>query len=418
MKGYPMFAPRGWLSRPVARRIYRSVASSELFDRHWYRRHNMAGATLLGDPVWHFLKHGHTRALDPGPHFDSEQYLQAYPDVKASRLNPLFHFLEYGVAERRHPLRSVRQTLEWLFPDARELPVFGVPRAGGARVSLVVDSATVARTDASLEEILSAGVALAAVQKASLRIISLVDDTTAVSDALTRALAAGPTVAVDVVSATAHTPTTHYDTFVGEVFLAASWTAAAAIRHAAHPDNLWCLVPGSLHPTTAVAIAPLPGLVPHSPKLWRRWSLLGAHHSGSSVTPRRGAVDIAPGGPVHLVVVANVHQHPVRYSWVLSEVEKFVLEHPLLQSRLQITIVGTGTRPLRILEVITPALRDDAPAGLYDTADIIIESAGHEARATSSRALVIEATTDTLATEGYLVRILSGALELTEDTDD
>jgi hypothetical protein len=62
-----MFAPRGWLKRPVARRIYRTIASSDLFDARWYRSTQVSGLASLMDPLWHYLDHGAAVGLDPSP---------------------------------------------------------------------------------------------------------------------------------------------------------------------------------------------------------------------------------------------------------------------------------------------------------------------------------------------------------------
>ena len=37
------------------------------------------------------------------PAFDSEYYLRTYPDVAASRLTPLTHYIRFGAAEGRNP---------------------------------------------------------------------------------------------------------------------------------------------------------------------------------------------------------------------------------------------------------------------------------------------------------------------------
>jgi hypothetical protein len=39
---------------------------------------------------------------DPSPHFDTAWYLAYYPDVAASKTNPLIHYLLHGVKEGRH----------------------------------------------------------------------------------------------------------------------------------------------------------------------------------------------------------------------------------------------------------------------------------------------------------------------------
>lgn len=404
-----MFAPRGWLSRPVARRIYLTVQASPLFDRHWYRRHNMSGLSRMGDPLWHFLKHGQRKALDPSEQFDSGYYLHAYPDVQGSQLNPLFHYLEYGPAERRHPLRSVLRTMEWLFPDAAELPVFGVPRAGGPRVTLVVDSATLARVDTSLNIVVDSAIAFAASNSASLRIISLLPSSGLVIDA-----AQGKTqVDIAVVSSPAHTPHTHYDTVVGEFFVAASWTAAAAIRHAAAPRYLWCFPPVAGTKVLSADETPLLKVTAHSESLWRSWSLTGHIPAAPAATGEPSPASRFPAGsPLHLCLKADPVTHPAAYFWALREIENLVLETPGLESRLRVTIVGSGVRPVRFLEALIPTILETTPMGFLSGVDAIVDATKNPAKSPPDTPIVIAGSPETLSSPGLLAQAIRDALDL------
>jgi len=51
----------------------------------------------------HYLRTGAYEGRDPHPYFDSSFYLEQYPDVRESRLNPLAHYLAPGIAEGRDP---------------------------------------------------------------------------------------------------------------------------------------------------------------------------------------------------------------------------------------------------------------------------------------------------------------------------
>lgn len=95
------------LVRKVSRRRRRlaedaaEVAATSLFDRTWYLdRYPDVGASRI-DPLHHYLLHGAREGRDPGPSFSSAAYLQAYPDVVAAELNPLLHYARYGRAEGR-----------------------------------------------------------------------------------------------------------------------------------------------------------------------------------------------------------------------------------------------------------------------------------------------------------------------------
>jgi GT2 family glycosyltransferase/glycosyltransferase involved in cell wall biosynthesis len=55
------------------------------------------------DPLAHFLLYGGREGRQPDPLFDTEYYLSANPDVAAAGTNPLVHFLRFGWKEGRRP---------------------------------------------------------------------------------------------------------------------------------------------------------------------------------------------------------------------------------------------------------------------------------------------------------------------------
>jgi glycosyltransferase involved in cell wall biosynthesis/GT2 family glycosyltransferase/SAM-dependent methyltransferase len=77
------------------------ISASPLFNAGWYvdRYPEVAGTTL--EPAVHYASLGAWEGKDPGPWFSSATYLDLHPDVGAARVNPLFHFLMYGVFEGR-----------------------------------------------------------------------------------------------------------------------------------------------------------------------------------------------------------------------------------------------------------------------------------------------------------------------------
>ena len=55
------------------------------------------------DPLGHYLLYGAPEGRQPNPLFDVKYYLTGNPDVAASGANPLVHFLRYGWKEGRRP---------------------------------------------------------------------------------------------------------------------------------------------------------------------------------------------------------------------------------------------------------------------------------------------------------------------------
>lgn len=84
------------------------VRRNPLFDATFYLdRYPFVRATGM-DPYAHYLKYGAASGLDPSADFDTDWYLCANPDVAAAGVNPLDHYVRDGRAEGRSPRPGVR----------------------------------------------------------------------------------------------------------------------------------------------------------------------------------------------------------------------------------------------------------------------------------------------------------------------
>ncbi len=73
---------------------------SLVLDAEFYRaRYPDLGK--LDDPVGHFINIGWKELRDPVAWFSTARYLEVYADVKASGINPLYHYLKWGRHEGR-----------------------------------------------------------------------------------------------------------------------------------------------------------------------------------------------------------------------------------------------------------------------------------------------------------------------------
>lgn len=79
------------------------IAGSGLFDPEWYLRTYPDVAAAGEDPLIHYLQHGVAERRNPNPLFDTDWYLRQYPDVAATGFNPLVHYVARGAAEKRDP---------------------------------------------------------------------------------------------------------------------------------------------------------------------------------------------------------------------------------------------------------------------------------------------------------------------------
>lgn len=79
------------------------VRRSGLFDPRWYLERYPDVAESGMDPVGHYLDFGAGEGRDPGPGFSTRRYLERNADVAGSGMNALVHYLRYGREEGRKP---------------------------------------------------------------------------------------------------------------------------------------------------------------------------------------------------------------------------------------------------------------------------------------------------------------------------
>lgn len=78
-----------------------------VFDRGYYQQQLPAWQRVGWlRPELHFLRIGWRVGLTPTTRFDVSWYVDRYPDVGRARMNPLLHFLRYGVHEGRLPSQA------------------------------------------------------------------------------------------------------------------------------------------------------------------------------------------------------------------------------------------------------------------------------------------------------------------------
>lgn len=72
-----------------------------LFDEKYYLDKYPDVKSSKIDPLDHYLYFGYREGRNPGRLFDNNFYLNEYPDVKKSGINPLIHYVEHGMKENR-----------------------------------------------------------------------------------------------------------------------------------------------------------------------------------------------------------------------------------------------------------------------------------------------------------------------------
>jgi Methyltransferase domain len=79
------------------------IAASGLFDSDWYLKQYPDVRASGIDPLVHYLGYGANEGRDPNPLFDTDWYLNRYPDVRAAGTNPLVDYIQRGATEGRDP---------------------------------------------------------------------------------------------------------------------------------------------------------------------------------------------------------------------------------------------------------------------------------------------------------------------------
>jgi len=115
------------------RREIAQLQQSALFDRTWYLESYPDVSASGVDPVRHYLESGWREGRDPGPKFCTSTYLRANSDVAAQGVNPLLHYIQYGQFEGRgapdqaHPIHALADPVD-IFGEGAPCARFALPR--------------------------------------------------------------------------------------------------------------------------------------------------------------------------------------------------------------------------------------------------------------------------------------------------
>lgn len=80
-----------------------AIEATGLFDRTGYLQRYPDVALTNVNPVAHYIESGALEGRNPCDLFDSAYYLTSNPDVASAGINPLVHFCQFGWKESRHP---------------------------------------------------------------------------------------------------------------------------------------------------------------------------------------------------------------------------------------------------------------------------------------------------------------------------
>ncbi|MGU3341861.1 hypothetical protein ACLBXJ_28110 [Methylobacterium mesophilicum] len=145
--GYSCIPDDQWLFENDSDKVAEKklVSESGIFSSEWYvaQYSNLSQSDELNrDPLLHFMVHGWKAGFNPGPEFDTNFYLNAYPDIAEAGVNPLVHYISAGRSEGRIPMIPARTIAEILRSRPVTLDAISVypEQASPGRIFLITDS--------------------------------------------------------------------------------------------------------------------------------------------------------------------------------------------------------------------------------------------------------------------------------------
>ena len=122
------------------------VGPSGLFDSQWYLEQYPEASSSGLHPFDHYILEGWRRGWSPGPRFDADWYRSYYADLRECGAEPLLHYIRYGRAEGR---ATRHEDVRWLerFASLGENCEFGLAqrRLGVETLDLFRGAATRAK---------------------------------------------------------------------------------------------------------------------------------------------------------------------------------------------------------------------------------------------------------------------------------
>ena len=97
-------------------KFYSEIKNSGFFDESFYRK-TYSEYLKNEDPLTHYLTEGYKLGFLPSLNFDSDAYLDTYPQVRNAGINPLLHYIAHGQYEDKlvqsaYPIRRKEEILE------------------------------------------------------------------------------------------------------------------------------------------------------------------------------------------------------------------------------------------------------------------------------------------------------------------
>ena len=95
-----------WFNLKLRKRIKQTV----YFDTDWYLNQYPDVADAKLSPLGHYIRFGEKQGYNPNPFFNAHWYLDQVPDVADANLRPLDHYMRFGCSAGRKagPLEEMK----------------------------------------------------------------------------------------------------------------------------------------------------------------------------------------------------------------------------------------------------------------------------------------------------------------------
>lgn len=104
--------------------LQRKLQRSGLFDANYYLATYPDVAASGINPLLHYVRHGAMEGRNPSATFHADGYINRYADVRARGLNPLLHYVQHGRQEGRNTSFPVEPTKQLLRSTLEVVPFY------------------------------------------------------------------------------------------------------------------------------------------------------------------------------------------------------------------------------------------------------------------------------------------------------
>jgi hypothetical protein len=207
-----------------------AIAAADIFDKEWYLSQYPDVASAGIGAFSHYVTRGADEGRSPGPKFNINEYRYENPQLEATGINPVAHFISTP--------QQIDTIVRRRFLAGQPLRFYPVP-GDQARINLVVDCLSVDRLVQGLSSAFIFASMYAKKTGASLRLIARNDE---VDEGGLRRLLLSADIsdyeAIEIVHAKLNDSRSELDLSAGDIFITTSWLTTQSVRSTVAAKNI------------------------------------------------------------------------------------------------------------------------------------------------------------------------------------